>query len=99
MLEYDRIDNSKGIDSIRNKLVSKECWMCHFWFYLDKNFDYENNLCNGCHEMSVKAVSMNNLAVVYVGGNAYRLNFAFLSKSDAVNLIKNAVIMDKRGTL
>ena len=49
--------------------------------------------------MSVKAVSMNNLAVVYVGGNAYRINFAFMSKSDAVNLIKNAVKMDKRGTL
>ena len=39
MLEYDPIDNSKGIDSTRNKLVSKECWMCHFWFYLDKNFN------------------------------------------------------------
>ena len=30
MLEYDRIDVSEGIDSTCNKLVSKECWLCHF---------------------------------------------------------------------
>ena len=32
MLEYDRIDASEGIDNTRNKLVSRECWMCHFWY-------------------------------------------------------------------
>ena len=98
MLEYDRIDNSEGIGSTRNKLVSKECWMCHFWFFIDKNFNFDGRLCNGCHDMNVKAVSMNNLAVVYVG-DVYRINFAFMKKSDAINLIKNAVIIDKRGVL
>ena len=49
--------------------------------------------------MCVKAVSMNNLAVVYIGGKSYRINFAFMSKADAVNLIKNAAILDKTGTL
>ena len=38
MLEYDRIDVSEGIDRTCNKLVSRECWLCHFWYYLDKNF-------------------------------------------------------------
>ena len=49
--------------------------------------------------MSMKANSMQNLAVVYIGGNAYRINFVFMSKTNAVNLMKHAVIMDKRGTL
>ena len=99
MLEYNRIDNSEGIDSTGNKLVSKECWMCHFWYFIDKNFNFDERLCNGCHDMSVKAVSMNNLAIVYVKGSAHRINFAFMSKTDAINLIKNAVIIDKRGVL
>ena len=73
--------------------------MCHFWYFIDKNFNYLKHLCNGCHEMSVKAVSIQNLAVVYVVVNVYRINFAFTSKADAINLIKNAVIMDKRGVL
>ena len=36
MLEYDRIDNSEGIDSTRNKLVSRECWIVIFGFLLIK---------------------------------------------------------------
>ena len=42
---------------------------------------------------------MQNLAIVYRGGRAYRVIFVFMSKKDAFNLIKNAAIIDKRGTL
>ena len=99
MLEYDRIDNSEDIDSTRNKLVSRKCWMCHFWFFTDKNFNFDKRLCDGCHDMNMKAVSINNLAIAYVGDKAYRINFAFMSKDEAINLIKNSAIMDKRGIL
>ena len=47
----------------------------------------------------MKANSMQNLAIVYHGENAYRVIFVFISKKDAFNLIKNAVIIDKNGTL
>ena len=99
MLEDDRIDNSEGIDTTRNKLVSKECWMCHFWYFIDKSFNFDNYFCNGCSDMNTRAVSFNNLAVVYVNGSAYRINFAFMTKDHTINLIKNAVIIDKRGVL
>ena len=66
MLEYDRIDVSEGIDRTCNKLVSRECWLCHFWYYLDKNFNYQRYLCNGCHDMSMKANSMHNLAIAII---------------------------------
>ena len=36
MLEYDRIDISEGID-VNNTNKSKECMLCHYWYYLDKN--------------------------------------------------------------
>ena len=49
--------------------------------------------------MSLKAISMENLAIAYHGEHAYRINFAFMSKNDAFNLIKNLVIIDKRETL
>ena len=49
--------------------------------------------------MSLKATSMQNLAIVYNGGNAYRVIFVFMSKKDAFNLIRNAVKIDKKGTL
>ena len=49
--------------------------------------------------MSLKAISMRNLSIINHNGNHYRVNFAVISKKDAFNLIKNAVIIDKKGTL
>ena len=47
----------------------------------------------------MKVVSMQNLAIINHNGNHYRVNFAFMSKKDAYNLIKSAVIMGEKGTL
>ena len=41
----------------------------------------------------MKAVSMQNLTIINHNENHYRVNFAFMSKKDAYNLIKNAIIM------
>ena len=49
--------------------------------------------------MSLKAVSIKNLANIIHNGNHYRVNFAFISKKDASNLIRKAVIMGEKGTL
>ena len=38
VLEYDRIDISEGIDMNKTS-ASKECNICHFWYFLDKNFN------------------------------------------------------------
>ena len=42
---------------------------------------------------------MQNLVIINHNGNAYCVNFAFISKKDAFNLIKNAVIMGEKGIL
>ena len=94
MLEYNRIDLSEGIDTNKCKYISKKCKN-----FLDKNFNYGPYLCDGCYDMSLKAINMKNLAIVYRGEQAYRINFKSMSKNDAFNLIKNSVIVDQRGTL
>ena len=99
MLEYDRIDISEGIDIKKCKETSRECNLCKFYYYLDKNFNYGPYLCNGCYDMYLKAVSIKNLDIINHNGNHY-LNFTFIrKKKDAYNLIKNATITDKKGTL
>ena len=99
MLQYDRIDLSEGIDINRNKLTSKKCYLCGYWYFINKNFNYQKYKCNGCHDISTKAISMYNLCIGYNNGNPYGINFAFMSKNDTLKLIKNAVIIDKKGTL
>ena len=96
MLEYDKIDINEGIDVNKNKLVSKECIICNYWYFINRNFNYQRYVCDGCHDMSLKTSSMHNLAIGYNNGNAYRTNFAFMSKNNALNLIKNAVIIEKK---
>ena len=81
------------------KETSRECSLCKFYYLLNKNFSYGPYLCNGCYDMSLKAISMQNLAIINHNGNAYRVNFAFMSKKDAFSLIKNAVLMGEKGTL
>ena len=99
MLEYDRIDLSEGIDVNRCKDTSRKCSLCQYYYFVNKNFNYQRYLCDGCHYMSVKALSMQHLTIIYHCGQAYRVNYLFMSRNDAFNLIKNSSIIDKKGTL
>ena len=54
MLEYDRIDISEGID-VDNTNKSKECMLCHYWYFLHKNFSYGPYLCDDCYNFSQKS--------------------------------------------
>ena len=98
-MEYDRIDISEDIDIKKCKETSRECSLFKFYCFLDKIFKYGPYLCDGCFDISMKAVSMQNLAIINHNGNHYRVNFAFMGKRDAYNLIKNAVIKGEKGTL
>ena len=69
MLEYDRIDISEGIDIKKCKGTSRECSLCKFYYFLDKNFSYGPYLCNGCNDMSLKVINMKNLAIINHNGN------------------------------
>ena len=99
MLEYDRINISEGIDINKCEETSREYNLCKFYYFLDKNFKYEPYLCDGCYDMSIKAVIMQNLAIINPNENYYRVIFAFMTKKDAYNLIKNAKIIGEEGTL
>ena len=99
MLEYNRIDISEGIDINKCEETSARYSLCKLYYFLDKNFSYGPFLCNGCYDMSLKAVSMQNLVIINHNGNYYRVHFAFISQKDARSLIKNATIIDKKRTL
>ena len=62
-------------------------------------FKYEPYLCNGCDDLMQKAMSFNNVAVVYVKGSAYRINFWYMSKNDVINIMNGSNLVDKRGVL
>ena len=46
-----------------------------------------------------KALTFNNIAIVFVKGNAYKIHFWFMSKNKALNLLRNTDLTEKSGTL
>ena len=51
------------------------------------------------HDLIQKAMSFNNVAIVYVKGSAYRIHFWYMSKDDAINIMTGSNLVDKRGVL
>ena len=99
MLECNRIDISEGIDINKSSDKSKECHICHYWYFLDKNFSYEPHLCNGCHDLMQTAMSFNDAAIVSIKGSDYRIHFWYMSKDYAITIMHNSNFIDKKGTL
>ena len=98
MLEYDRIDILERID-INKTNASKECDICHYWYFLDNNFNYEPYLCNGCHDLMQKAMNFNDVAVVSIKGNDYRIHFWYMSTDNAISIMNNSNLNEKTGLL
>ena len=94
MLVYDRIDISEGID-VNKTSASKECDICHYGYFKDIGFMYDPYLCNGCHNLMQKAMSFNDVAIVYIKESAYRIHFWYISKDDAISIMNNSNLIDK----
>ena len=97
MPEYDRIDISEGIDVNKTNL-SKECDICHCWYFKDVGFKFKKYLWNGFHDLMQKGMSFNNAVIVYVKGNASRIN-CYMSKDDAINIMNGSNLIDRSGFL
>ena len=98
MLENDRIDISEGIE-MNKANASKQCDIFHYWYFLDKNFNYEPYLCNDCHDLMQKAMNFNDMAIVSIKGNNYKIHFWYISKDDEINAMNNCNLIEKREVL
>ena len=97
MIQYERIDISEGIDlNIAN--ASKECIICHYWYFLDIGYNYEPQVCNKCHDTSMMAYELENIAILNAKGVDYRCVLWSMTKNDAINRLNNSKLDDK-GTI
>ena len=97
MLEYDKID-LEGID-INKTNELKECMLCHYWYFLNKNFSYGPYLCDGCYNIVQKSISFKNIAIVRVKKSVYRIYFQDIKKRKAKKLMAHSNLIDKKGVL
>ena len=89
MLEYNRIDISEGI------YVNKANWQKNVIFVTIGILRIL--VLNMNRIFAMVAISFNNIAIVYIKGNANRINFWYMSKDDAINIMNGSNLVDKRG--
>ena len=89
MLYYDRIDVSEGID-VNKTSASKECDICHYWYFLNYSFKFQPNVCNRCHDLLMMSMNLSDIAILNIKGFDYRCNISLISKNELLNLMQNA---------
>ena len=86
MLYYDRIDVSEGVD-VNKRNESKECDIYHYWYFLDKGFKFQPNVCNGCYNLSMKSMNLSGIAILNIKRADYCSIISRISKSEAINVM------------
>ena len=92
MLYYDRIDVNKAS-------ASKECDVCHYLYCLNFSLKLKPNVCNRCHDLLMISVNLSDIANLNIKVSDYRCIISLIRKNEAVNLIQNADLTEKCGTL
>ena len=91
MLYYDRIDVTDGTDANKTNARDlklkckkckklKECILCHYWYLLDKEFKFQQDVCNGCHDVLMMYMNLSDIAILNIQGVNYRCILNELAK-------------------
>ena len=89
MLYCNKIDASKEIDLSKMK-NSKKCMIWYQWFF-NHGFESQDYTCNGCHNMAILSVNKSDIDIIIVKHFVYCCIIHNISKSEAINLLKNSV--------
>ena len=98
MLYFYRIDVSEGID-VNKTSASKQCDICHYWYFLNYSSKFQPNVCNRCHDLLMMSINLSDIAILNIKGSDYRCIISFISKTEAINLMRNADLTEKSRTL
>ena len=98
ILYYDRIDVFEGTN-VNKTCASKECDICHYWSFLNYSFKFQPNVCNRCHSLLMMSLNLSDIAILNIKGSSYTCIISLISKNEAINLLRNADLTEKSGTL
>ena len=94
MLQWEKIDVSEGTDTNKTS-ESKECILCHYWYFEDVGFKFERHVCNKCIDVLMTACELKNAAVLNVKGVDFRCILWGISRDEAVNRRNKSMLEDK----
>ena len=90
MLRYQKIDISEGID-VNKTSASKEYELCHYWFFKETGFKFEEHVCNKCHDLLTMAYFLKHIAI----RATFRCLLMGFGKNEALKRLNNSVTYDR----
>ena len=98
LLYYNKNDVSEGIDFNKTS-ESKECNICHYWYFLSKGFKFQQNVCNRCHNLLITSTNLSDIVILNIKIADYCCIISGISKSEAINLMQNIDLKEKSRAL
>ena len=69
--------------------------VCHYWFFKDIRFEFQEHVCNKCHDLLTIAYSLKDIAILNAKGNTYRCILMGISKNEGLKRLNNSVTYNK----
>ena len=68
--------------------------VCHYWFFKDVRFKFEEHFCNKCHDL-LTMTSLKNIAVLSAKGTTFKCLLMGISKNKVLMRLNNSVTYDR----
>ena len=65
MLYFERIHVSEGINHKKTS-ASNRIDNCQYWYFLNKGFKFQTNVCNGCHDLLMVSINLSDIAILNI---------------------------------
>ena len=66
--------------------------ICHYWYFLDIGYKYEQYVCNGCHNLPLMVYDLEDFMILNIKGVDHRCFVSNMSKNDAIKLLNNSCL-------
>ena len=94
MLQYKKVDALEGVD-VNKTGASKECEFCHYWFFKDVGFKFEEHVWIGCHDLLTMTYSLKNIEILSAKGATFRCLLMGISKDEVVKKLNNSLTYNR----
>ena len=62
-------------------------------------FKFQPNVYNRCHDLLMIFMNLSDIAILNIKGSEYRCIITLINKNEAIDLMQNADLTEKTGTL
>ena len=94
MLQYEEISASERID-VNKTSASKECELCHYLFFDDVGFRFEEHVCNKCHDFLMTAYELKNIVILSARGATFKCILWGIGRDEGLRRLINSVLENK----